>query len=183
MPGKNSKSVATKARSNNANLVKFVDREGRPQVIDPAKVKNLGDTAYAASQTLFPDSERAFLGKPDKVTGVIPAFNAEGYPNILNENIILVDAVRMTKGDYGPWFLTRAQHPKLGDISFPASGEVLNKAISQLSGISLTTGDQVKASEFPVWARIEWMDEGKYDGYFALTPALTELVEVDDDEA
>jgi hypothetical protein len=168
----------------------YTDENGLVQTLDLNKVKNLGDTEYAESKKLFPNATQCFIGKDGT------RFDDEGRENVINQNLVIVQAVRMTKGDFGPWFLLRCGHPTKGEISIPAPGKVSNEAIESMSGIALKdkidpitkkliakAGEVFKASELPVWSRFEYVaNAGDYNGYFVIYPALKELVEVESDE-
>ena len=154
---------------------KFLDAHGIEQTLDLAKVKNLGDTAYAESQKLFPNATQCMIGKD----GV--RFDEDGRENVLGQNIVILEARRLEVGDFGPWFLLRCAHPTLGEISVPAPGRIANEAVAQMSGIDLKTGEQTGPSEFPVWCRFEFVpDKGKFNGYFVIFPAIQELTESDE---
>lgn len=152
----------------------YVDSHGVEQNLDLTKVKNLGDTQWAEAQKLFPNATQCYIGQEG-----IP-FDEEGRPNVINQNLVILEARRMTKGDYGPWFFLRCAHPELGEISTPAPGQIANEAVAGMSGVSLESGETVKASELPVWARFEFVKGGKYGGYFVIYPAL-EQADVSDE--
>jgi len=156
---------------------RYVDKNGVEQVIDTAKVANLGDTTYAESKKLYPNAEQCMIDKSAL------KFDSEGRENVINTNLLIVEATRMTKGDYGPWFLLRCGHPVKGEISVPAPGVIANEAIQSMSGIALKDGSQIGASELPVWARFEFVPKaGQFgSGYFVILPALEELPASQDD--
>lgn len=176
------KSQSVEVRENPAETVApvtYVDADGIEQTIDILKVKNLGDTAYAESQKLFPNAEQCFIGKSGEL------YDDEGRENMLNENLVIVSARHMTMGDYGPWFLLQCIHPEKGEITIPAPGEIANAAIEAMSGIALTditegehkgtkAGFKFGPSELPTWARFEFVPEkGAYgNGYFVILPAV-----------
>lgn len=168
--------MPAKAKTNSAVApvaapFKYVDANGVEQTIDLLKVKNLGDTAYAESQKLFPNATQCYVGQE----GI--EFDSEGRPNVIGHNLVILQARRMTMGDYGPWFLLQCAHPELGEISVPAPGTIANEAVAAMSGIDINTGKQTGASELPVWARFEFVKGGNYNGYFVIMPAIQELAE------
>lgn len=171
MATKNKPVEAVEVPATTAAPFKYVDANGLEQTIDLLKVKNLGDTAYAESQKLFPNATQCYIGQE----GI--QFDDEGRENVIGQNLVILEARHLTKGDYGPWFLLRCAHPTLGEISIPAPGTIANEAVASLSGISLETGKQTGPSELPVWARFEFVNGGKYNGYFVIMPALQELAE------
>lgn len=145
----------------------YVDENGITQILDPTKVKNLGDTEWAESRKLFPNATPCCVLKTGE------AFNADGYPNILGQNFIMVEVKRTTMGDYGPSILVRGLHPTLGEISaFAPGSSACRDSVAQLAGIDLETGKQVAPHQFPFWARFVYnKGMGNYEGYFELLPA------------
>lgn len=174
------KSSAEVVKSDSLTQFTFKDANGVEQTLDLTKVKNLGDTAYAESKKLFPDATPCMIEQDGT------KFDPEGRENVINDNICIISARWMTKGDYGPWFLVQAAHPRLGEISVPAPGRVCNEAVAYMAGIDLKTGRPTvgRASELPVWARFEFVpDAGGYgNGYFVIMPALQQLEAVADSD-
>lgn len=191
------KELATKAKTN-SNLpafskpetapFKYVDTNGFEQTLDLAKVGNLGETKYAESKRLFPNARPCMIDK----SGI--GYDAEGRENVLGQNLVIVNARRMTKGEYGPWFLLQCSLPSGEEISIPAPGQISNAAIQSLSGIALNdikdkdgkvihkAGEVFGPSELPRWARFEFVkDAGQFkNGYFVIMPALPGLIESDE---
>ena len=167
--------MPAKAKTNSVAVTpvpfSYVDANGIEQNLDLLKVKNLGETAYAESQKLFPNATQCYIGQE----GV--EFDDEGRQNVIGQNLVILAARRMTIGDYGPWFLLQCAHPEKGEISIPAPGNIANEAIAAMSGIDLKTGERIGPSELPVWARFEFVKGGSYNGYFVIMPAIQELAE------
>lgn len=151
----------------------YVDANGITQTLDPEKVKNLGDTEWAESRKLFPDATECCTLKSGE------AFDAQGRPNILGQNFIMVDARRTTMGEYGPSILVRGLHPEHGEISVFAPGsDACRDSVAQLAGIDLATGKKVAEHQFPFWARFVYNSgKGEFNGYFELLPAAEQLDE------
>lgn len=168
MPAKAKSNSATTEVATFASMFEYVDADGVTQKIDPAKVQNLGDTRYAASCKLFPFATPCMIDQD----GV--AFDEEGRQNVINQNLIILSARRMIKGEYGPWLLVQCAHPELGEITVIAPGQICNDAIANMAGIDLKTGESTGWSELPVWARFEFVpDAGQYKrGYFVILPAI-----------
>lgn len=156
----------------------YVDSNGVPQTLDLGKVKNLGETEWAENQKLFPDATQAFVSFKDG------AFDEDGRPNLLNENLVIVEAVRYLKGEFGPQFILRGAHPVHGEVSIFCPGKVGNEAMEQIAGISLKDGSKPGPGQLPVWIRFIHVKEGGAtgNGYYLPVPAVQELPESESDE-
>lgn len=176
-----SNTVAVEPRNGVASVVKYVDAKGVEQTLDLRQVKNLGDTAYAESQSLYPEATACFIPSRDDILAVdgdpskLPQFDVEGRETIFNKPHVILEATHMTKGDFGPYFTVHAYSPELGDIKYLTRGQYITDAVSKMSGIDLATGNRVSIGELPVWTTIEFVPGGKFKGYFVYMPAQLEL--------
>lgn len=184
MPAKKSPTngiVAVEPRSGVASVVKYVDAKGVEQTLDLSKVKNLGDTAYAESQGLFPNAKECFIPGKDDILATngdisrLPQFDSLGRESVLAVPHVVTEVTHMTKGDYGPYFMVHGYSPELGEIKYLSKGEIINEALASMSGIDLATGNRVSMGELPVWCAIEFVRGGKNGGYFVISPAQLEL--------
>lgn len=144
----------------------YIDVNGIEQTVDMLAVKNLDETDWAESQKLFPNATQCMIDKDGT------AFDAAGRQNVLNDNLLVVEAVRINAGDFGPSFLLHAAHPELGEISVFCPGRT-NEEMAEISGISLESGKQVKPKQLPAWMRFRFLKGvGEYNGYFVIEPAV-----------
>lgn len=148
-------------------MVGWTDRAGNDRV---EKVTNFQDTReYVENATLWPD---------------LYQFDQD---DILGRNIVILEAVRLTKGDYGPYFACHIQveTPINGvyEGSWLCGGEVVNEWVSKLTGIEVATGRKVegKASALPVRCRVVEVSGGDYK-YFNLVPPVEGELASDHDE-
>lgn len=164
--------VAVEPRSGVASIVKYVDAKGVEQTLDLSKVKNLGDTAYAESQGLFPNARETFIPGRDNLA---MKFDEYGRESILAVPHVVTEVTHMTKGEFGPYFMVHGFSPELGELKYLSKGQIINEALASMSGIDLATGKRVSMGELPVWCAIEFVRGGKNGGYFVISPAQLEL--------
>lgn len=184
LPAKTKNTVVTKP----TGLV-YTDKSGKEITLNPKNVKSYGDTDwFSESGTLFPqlgEDRRAMFGKQPGI------FGEDGYPSLTSRNIIVLDVVQMTKGDYGPWYLMHVlsegdpeKDGFAGEFTIPTRGGVVNETIEALSGIALATGKRIAPGELPVALRVEFAaGEGDYEGYYYTRAPLDALEEAAEKEA
>jgi hypothetical protein len=183
--GKTILPAKTKAPAKQEQSFTYIDQNGVEQSIDASQVQNFGDSEYAETQQLWPSATPAFVkNTPEK-------FDGEGRVNVIGENLIVVEAIRMNTGEYGPGFRLHAIHQEHGEVKLFAPGQIANEAIEFMCGIALEdrhdeknnlvakAGERFRASELPKAMRFVWTKGGKYGGYFEPTNAVQELDPVD----
>lgn len=153
----NKKTPANQAAK--SEQITFTDKDGNEQVLGAVTAYEDTDW-YADNATLYPQLDEACLANDDA------QFDAEGRPNLLNTNLIVVDATHMTKGEYGPWYLLHVIAEGKGEFSLPTRGQVFNELIEGVSGLELATGRRVNPSELPIAVRIEFVQDGDFNGYY-----------------
>lgn len=149
-------------------MVGWTDRAGNDRV---EKVTNFQDTReYVENATLWPDLHQ---------------FEQD---DILGRNIILLEAVRLTKGQYGPYFACHIQlETPINGVhqgSWLCGGEVVNEWVSKLTGIEVATGRKIegKTSSLPVRFRVIEVSGGDYTYFNVVPPVEGELAEADDSD-
>lgn len=96
---------------------------------------------------------------------------------ILDENIVIVEVARLTKGPFGPYFCVHAVDSEGGEFTFLSGGEVVNSWIAKLSGINLETGFRQNDGVLPVACRITEVEGDNYT-YFNLIPPMEQVESV-----
>lgn len=164
----------------------YIDQNGIEQSIDASQVKNFGDSDYAETQKLFPNATPCFVKNTEA------KYDAEGRTNVIGENLIIVDAIRMNSGEFGPGFMLQAIHQELGEVKLFAPGRT-SEAIEFMCGIALEdkydenkklvakAGERFRASELTsgMACRFIYVSGGKYDGYYDIASAVQELQPVE----
>lgn len=126
-------------------------------------MKDFGDTRYFQDNTgeVYPQLEQACFAQTGE------AFDSDGRPNLIGKNLIIREAVHMTKGPYGPYFNLHVIVDGMGEFSVLTRGEVVAEAIEAVSGIELGSGRKVGEGELPVAMRVLFAEgDGDYGGYY-----------------
>lgn len=146
--------------SDNRQFVGYVDRAGNERT---EKVTAFQDTdTYRENSSLWPE---------------LPQYTQD---DILSDNIVLLEMVRMTKHgdtDYGPYFAVHAQSAAKGEFTFLSQGDVVKEWFEKLSGIEVATGRTISDSSLPVECRIVRVNGGEYGSYFNVVPPIGTLTD------
>lgn len=161
--------MATKSPVKKSNQIMITGKDGT-QLPLPT-VKSYAETDYFQDNgTLFPQLAEAIFSRESE------AFDDEGRPNITGKNLVIVDVVHMTKGEFGPYFAMHVLVDDMGEFSVLTRGQVVNETIAGLTGISLETGKRIAPSELPVAIRVVYeRGKGEYQGYFTVLPPAESL--------
>lgn len=152
----------TRVSKDSESLVHYTTRTGDAVAV---RVTPLDQTPeFAEAATLWPDLPQ------------------RAQREILDQNIVIAEVVRLTKGDFGPYYAVHAIDAEGGEFTFLSSGQVVNGWIERLSGISLDTGKRIVEPNgkvidgaLPVLCQITEVEGGEFGRYFNLVPPVKQV--------